>query len=46
MRPVYLHEAMIAGTYYEEVAVVVEHYAMACEEHEWHLYLFYTTFKN
>jgi Reverse transcriptase (RNA-dependent DNA polymerase) len=46
MRTVYLHEAMTADTYDLEVETVVNHYAMACEEDDWHLYMFYSTFEQ
>lgn len=46
MRPVYLHEASFAISYDEEVKVVVDYYAMNCEEHTWHLFLFYAAGEN
>jgi hypothetical protein len=46
MRPMYLHEAMMAATYEDEVKAVADHYAMFTENYELHLYAFYATFQD
>jgi Reverse transcriptase (RNA-dependent DNA polymerase) len=46
MRPMYIHEASMAMSYDDEVKAVVDYYTMNCDEHNWHLFLFYAVGKN